>query len=580
MPGVKRPRPHEGPPPPPAARRRAGRAADPLTALQVFIPTLGRAARRGGTALLLAQHGVRCTLVVEPHERADYGEAFSRTPHRVAALPSSHQGIAYARNFISSALAPAEGWWAMLDDDINRFYRAAGNGKVRGIGPADALREMLTEAEAAPAAVRLIALEYKAWVRAKDPALNRRCTVCLLLRGSPPPGVRWRFRVREDYDYALQLIRGGYSTLRVVHVGFGCPQMGSVRGGMHDFYSRCHREHLVHTTAFLKAWGGVACKSYRPGGRLDVHINWHRLGKGWPDPEPTGQLEQRAAPSAGGHPRAIAVWMGEGALEEGGVTVRRGWWRGRLLDAAAHGMRWVRWDPECDSRGCDLLPLPPQAHAAGGALAWHDADCLRLADGEDTSPEAACHQGPCSAQAPAAPPVPAVGWGLAPPPLPGPPRAGSPSDAATPAPGERSPSPRSPVSSGGPASLPCSASRASSSPGSPRAAPAAAAGAAAAAAARAIRRARRLAQGRLCYAVPRERMRQLIRELDLRRLTATMESCAGALGEVIEYEEGQHMLTVHFEDPGEIIDMPSFMLIPPPPNPGLTWPPLPRVPPR
>ena len=49
--------------------------------------------------------------------------SFSR--YDVAVLPLNDQGVSFARNHILSEVAPARGWFWVMDDDITKFNRAA-----------------------------------------------------------------------------------------------------------------------------------------------------------------------------------------------------------------------------------------------------------------------------------------------------------------------------------------------------------------------------------------------------------------------------------------------------------------------
>ncbi|KAI5691306.1 hypothetical protein MNV84_08015 [Leishmania braziliensis] len=90
----------------------------------------------------------------------------------------------------------------------------------------------------------------------------------------------YRFAVREDYDFTLQLIARGLYTLRFRSIAFDVPQMMKVRGGMTDYYRNCHEEIRQQNNRFVLQWSSVAqhwVKGKEGNRRDDIRVRWDLL---------------------------------------------------------------------------------------------------------------------------------------------------------------------------------------------------------------------------------------------------------------------------------------------------------------
>ncbi|CAG9583769.1 conserved hypothetical protein [Leishmania major strain Friedlin] len=90
----------------------------------------------------------------------------------------------------------------------------------------------------------------------------------------------YRFAVREDYDFTLQLIARGLHTLRFRSIAFDVPQMMKVRGGMTDYYRNCHEEIRQQNDRFVLQWPAVAqhwVKGKEGSRRDDIRVRWDLL---------------------------------------------------------------------------------------------------------------------------------------------------------------------------------------------------------------------------------------------------------------------------------------------------------------
>ncbi|CBZ26088.1 conserved hypothetical protein [Leishmania mexicana MHOM/GT/2001/U1103] len=90
----------------------------------------------------------------------------------------------------------------------------------------------------------------------------------------------YRFAVREDYDFTLQLIARGLHTLRFRSLAFDVPQMMKVRGGMTDYYRNCHEDIRQQNDRFVLQWPAVAqhwVKGKEGNRRDDIRVRWDLL---------------------------------------------------------------------------------------------------------------------------------------------------------------------------------------------------------------------------------------------------------------------------------------------------------------
>ncbi|CCW60100.1 unnamed protein product [Phytomonas sp. EM1] len=96
-----------------------------------------------------------------------------------------------------------------------------------------------------------------------------------------PGSMLWyRFVVREDYDFTLQLIARGMYTLRFRDLSFEVPQMGKVRGGMTTYYRTCGEDIKRQNRLFVAQWPAVAQawpKGRKETARDDIRVRWDLL---------------------------------------------------------------------------------------------------------------------------------------------------------------------------------------------------------------------------------------------------------------------------------------------------------------
>eukprot|EP01062_Namystynia_karyoxenos_P073241 TRINITY_DN7006_c0_g1_i4.p1 TRINITY_DN7006_c0_g1~~TRINITY_DN7006_c0_g1_i4.p1 ORF type:complete len:894 (+),score=147.36 TRINITY_DN7006_c0_g1_i4:68-2749(+) len=342
--------------------------------LPIFVPSLGRSSRLGGTLPLLASAEIPCTVVVEPHEADDYRRWLQGSVCAVAVLPEGGKGVSYVRNHILHKLAPVQGWFWIIDDDVSKFHGVR-DGKVVDVPPGDALAAAVVLEAAADPKVAIVGLEYynfmsnrerKCPAQGRPDGINTYCNVAVALnRERLPPSAAYRFRSREDFDFALQVISAGLRTRRIRRLGFNNGGMGNTIGGMWSFYDKAEREDVVSCTAFLWTWRslwgtGAVAKEYLPArssgagagrDRLHVRVTWTKLARSELRPAPTvtptvrpqdlppeGHEQQNKSARDLCKGSVVALRMG-GDCEE----VRGGWWTAEVTGREGCGRYWLRW---------------------------------------------------------------------------------------------------------------------------------------------------------------------------------------------------------------------------------------------
>jgi len=306
---------------------------------------------------------------------------------RVEVLPESGRGVSYVREHILRQLAPKEGWFWIMDDDISRFVSCSREGQIRAEAPAHVLDAgRLDHIAGRHPKVGMIGLEYHQWVKRQAPTVNSYCTVCVALDlARLPSGCGYFFRSREDWDLTLQIISKGGAALRMKHIGMETDQMGKSSGGMYEWYDKKARDEVVQVVGFLWKWrrfGRAVRKVYKPPRRdgaaagrerLDVKVQWRSLGPVTPPLASLSlpdQLEDSAdlddekfyfedvvdtviapasQPSSGEFEidviRAgaiVEVDMGHDC-DTGEGVVRGGWWRGEVKGQTPSGRFDVSW---------------------------------------------------------------------------------------------------------------------------------------------------------------------------------------------------------------------------------------------
>ncbi|KEG13371.1 hypothetical protein DQ04_01041010 [Trypanosoma grayi] len=278
---------------------------------------------------------------------------------KVVSLPLSDQGISYVRNYILRELVPAafadaattasspslplspggEKWYWVMDDDIQRFHIAQDN-KNHAISPRQLFTEVYARIHQLHANVcdmrniAIFSLEYARYAYTygdKDMALNSYNNIASLYRYDLiPPNCAYRFRIREDYDFTLQLILYGLKTARFRNLSFDVPGMAEASGGMTEYYKTQKEDIRKQNKLFVEAWPAVAQECIKGKGALereDIRVRWDLLHpKKSADPSATLQsrtplLTKRKKPQ----PRTIAGLQTQETSGSSEATVLKGY---------------------------------------------------------------------------------------------------------------------------------------------------------------------------------------------------------------------------------------------------------------
>ena len=254
----------------------------------IFIPSKGRFAQRNfGTHVLLAAAGMSFTLVVEPQEAQQYGDLLMSLPgydaslHKIAVLPKSNQGISFVRNIILRDFAPS-GWFWVMDDDIRSFNRGL-RGRNEELTPGQ-LFAMLGERFAKYSDISLFSLEYEQFCFSYGPgdiAVNSYNNIAIRVnKADVADHIEYRFSIREDYDFTLQMILSGRKTLRFRDLSYRVPKMCACSGGMTDYYNEKKAEIREQNRRFIAMWPSVSrevLKGSNKDVRYDIRVLWVKL---------------------------------------------------------------------------------------------------------------------------------------------------------------------------------------------------------------------------------------------------------------------------------------------------------------
>lgn len=236
----------------------------------IYVPSRGRA----GTSKFLArvrEERLATTIVVEPREAAVYREAYPGLA--VVVLPENDRGLTFSRNFLlEEARRQAHPWIWQIDDDVSGFLRFEGTK-----GEKVSAKEALAGAQVhGVTGISMVALEYQqfAWSAGARVKENGYCDVVVGLR----PRIPFSYRdvpLKEDRDFAMQVVSKGYETRRVTRFAFAAPGVGSNPGGLHEQYAV--GKDVVGARRLVELWPWCSEVVVKNGGRVDAKIHWRRI---------------------------------------------------------------------------------------------------------------------------------------------------------------------------------------------------------------------------------------------------------------------------------------------------------------
>lgn len=238
-----------------------------MTSVTVVIPSKGRPETQSWR--MYEAQGYDFVHLVEPQDAAAYRKA--GTPN-LYVLPDNDSGISVTRNrALDWGRAQALDWMWMIDDDVNSFAYAR-NGKAHRRG-AEVLAEVQQKVNSLPFPV--VGLQYRqyAWSAAdsKPYCVNSRpAEVAVLLR---LPAITWGYNLglpgKEDRDFSMQAIKHSAGVLTFNRYAFNCPNVGTNKGGLQDWYRAGKDAEQARKLAF--AWHPYA-ELQTKAGRTDCKL--------------------------------------------------------------------------------------------------------------------------------------------------------------------------------------------------------------------------------------------------------------------------------------------------------------------
>ncbi len=238
--------------------------------IPIFVASKGRP--HSSTARLLIEAGLHFTVVVEPQDKHIYRD------YSIATLERNDGGLAFVRNWVKDHVD--EGWYWMLDDDIEQFYETKNHRNHRVTA-----KEAIRGAESCFSNDKMVAqaaLEYQqfAWSATKQIKHDGYCDVAVCIHAGRTRMCHYRQEVelKSDRDFTLQILANGYRTARVCKYSFSTAKNGSNTGGLHAVYSVDGKE-AEDSRKMCQLWPGVCTPIRKNDGRQDVKINWRAMSQ-------------------------------------------------------------------------------------------------------------------------------------------------------------------------------------------------------------------------------------------------------------------------------------------------------------
>jgi hypothetical protein len=238
--------------------------------VRCFIPSKGRPQTR--THLMFAEVGIPVTHIVEPQDEADYrAEGL-----HVVTLPDNNRGLPFSRNFtLDEATRQGVTVAFMCDDDVNVFGRTV---EKKGRRDHSVLKEVVEVARKNPRTI--VGMEYQqySWAHRKPYVINNGWVdVCIAFQ---PAFVTARYtdalELKEDRDWQLENIGRGIDLIRLNHIYFGCPDVGTNAGGLQTKYQQ-KLDHRASQLMVMK-WTPYL-ELVKKDTRLDCKANWPLIRK-------------------------------------------------------------------------------------------------------------------------------------------------------------------------------------------------------------------------------------------------------------------------------------------------------------
>lgn len=229
-----------------------------------LIPTKSRFKTK--TYSLFEKVGIKVYHFIEPQEMQLYD-----VPNKIN-IGLNDQGVTYVRNFmLDFARKNKMDWVIICDDDVQNFGIYEGKTKITDAG---IWWQIFEKAKKLP--FEIIGINYRqhAWHEKKKYSVNKKfAEVCVLLNVSK---ISWNYKpnTKEDRDFQLQTIMKGNGVLRFNHFWFGCPGIGSNKGGLHNLYLQ--KKDTIWAQQIVKDWHPFATLIQKED-RIDAKIDLKSL---------------------------------------------------------------------------------------------------------------------------------------------------------------------------------------------------------------------------------------------------------------------------------------------------------------
>lgn len=230
------------------------------------IPTKGRPETK--TFQLFNNVGIETYHFIEPKEMHLYN-----VPNKISIL-KDNMGLAYSRNFILDyCKTNLQDWAIICDDDVTQF--GIYNGKTVK-KDASIWFEIIEKAKKLPFEIVCISYRQHAWMHSSLYSINKNTAeVCILINISKI-NIRYsgNYPLKEDRHFSMLCVQNGNGVLRLNRYWFGCPNVGSNIGGLHNNYKNKIDEDSA--IKLVKYWHPYA-KLKKQGGRVDIKLSMKEL---------------------------------------------------------------------------------------------------------------------------------------------------------------------------------------------------------------------------------------------------------------------------------------------------------------
>jgi glycosyltransferase involved in cell wall biosynthesis len=235
-----------------------------------FIPSKNRPHTR--THEMFKSVGIPVLHVVEPQD----ADSYTANGHDIVILPENNKGLPYSRNFIIDYATQNDyDLIFMCDDDVQVFGRTIAKKQHPDVL---VLQEVVALAQKNPYAI--VGMDYRqhSWARSQPFSINNGwLDVCIAFC---PRNIKSRYtdalELKEDRDWQLENIKNGIDLLRVNYFFFGCPDIGSNKGGLFEKYMKNLDNPAAQRMAMK--WSPFV-KLINKDGKKDCKADWKLIKK-------------------------------------------------------------------------------------------------------------------------------------------------------------------------------------------------------------------------------------------------------------------------------------------------------------